>query len=152
VSIVLPAGIDTPIAGHAAVHADGGALIPPPVYDPQLVADAILDCVVTGRREITVGGIGRAQVLFSEHFPALFEWLAPLATKALTTKAKAQPKPDNLGAPQRAGEEHSPDQPGRPFSVYTTAAKHPLAVIGVGAMLAIGLAALTKQRGSKNVL
>ena len=148
VSLVLPAGIDTPIAGHAAVHMEGGALIPAPVYDPQLVADAILDCAVSGRREITVGGVGRAQVLFSEHFPALFERLAPVMTKLLTTDAKPQPKPDNLAAPQRSGEEHSPDQPGRKVSLYTAAAEHPTIVLGVGAALAVlaGTAIAARRR------
>ncbi|RZL18669.1 MAG: SDR family NAD(P)-dependent oxidoreductase, partial [Sphingomonas sp.] len=37
ITLIKPAGIDTPIAQHAANHVDGEALIPPPVYDPTLV-------------------------------------------------------------------------------------------------------------------
>ena len=43
VTLIKPSGIDTPIADHAANHQDGAALLPPPVYDPELVAEAILD-------------------------------------------------------------------------------------------------------------
>ena len=141
VTLVKPAGIDTPIAQHAANHEGGEAQIPPPVYDPQIVADAILDCAVHPRREITVGGAGRAQVLFAEHFPALFEWLAPSSGKALTDKSKAQPGPSNLFKGVRAGEERSGEQHGKTFSVYTSAAKHPRATAAV--MLGSGLLAAT---------
>jgi hypothetical protein len=97
VTLVKPSGIDTPIGQHAQNHAsDKEAQIPPPVYDPQLVADAILDCAVHPRREVTVGGGGRAQVLFSQHFPALYEWLAPRVAKAAYSPTKEQPRPSNL--------------------------------------------------------
>lgn len=133
VSLVMPSGIDTPIAGHAANHEGGKALIPPPVYDPQLVADAILDCAVRPRREITVGGVGRAQVLFSEHFPTLFEWIAPFLAKGFTDPTREQPRPDNLSRAARDGQERSDDQPGRKTSAYTSAALHPGVALGVGA-------------------
>lgn len=141
VTLVKPAGIDTPIGQHAANHEAGEAQIPPPAYDPQIVADAILDCAVHPRREITVGGVGRAQVLFAEHFPALFEWLAPRRTDVLTDKSKDQPRPSNLFQGVRAGQERSGEQDARTFSVYTSAAKHPRATAAV--LLGSGLLAAT---------
>ena len=139
VTLVKPAGIDTPIAQHAANHEGGEAQIPPPVYDPQLVADAILDCAEHPRREITVGGAGRAQVLFAEHFPALFEKLAPRKRGALTDKNKPQPSPSNLFEGVRAGQERSGEHEPRKTSVYTTAMKHP----GVTALVGLGGLAVT---------
>lgn len=142
VTLVKPAGIDTPIGQHAANHEGGEAQIPPPVYDPQLVADAILDCAVNPRREITVGGVGRAQALFAEHFPALFEKLAPIAAKAFVDKKKTQPQPPNLFGGERAGEERSGEQAPRKFSVYTSAAKHPKTtalVLGTGLVAATAM-------------
>lgn len=125
ITLVKPAGIDTPIAHHAAVHAEGAAKIPPPAYDPQLVADAILDSAVHPRREITVGGVGRAQVLFAQHFPALFEWLAPASQKGVIDPDRAQPRPSTLFEGGQAGDERSGDQPGRRTSAYTAIAEHP---------------------------
>jgi short-subunit dehydrogenase len=149
VTLVKPAGIDTPIAQHAANHEGGEAQIPAPVYDPQLVADAILDCAEHPRREITVGGVGRAQALFAEHFPALFEKLAPRKGETLTDKTKQQPRPSNLFEGVRAGEERSGEQAGLQTSVYTAAMKRPglTAAVGLGG-LALAIGALVVRRRS----
>lgn len=131
VTLIKPSGIDTPIADHAANHVGGHGLIPPPVYAPELVADAILDAAQTPRRQITVGGGGRAQVLFAEHFPRIFERLAPLAAATFIDPSKTQPRPSNLFAPARPGRERSDVNTGRPVSLYTAAARRPKLVEGV---------------------
>ncbi len=149
VTLVKPAGIDTPIGQHAENHGPGGeAQIPPPAYDPRLVADAILDSAVNPRREITVGGVGRAQILFSQHFPALFEWLAPKTVKGVFDPDKPQPTPSNLFQGANAGQERSGEHPGRRrTSLYTTAALHPTATaLGIGALVAGGVALLVARR------
>lgn len=135
VTLVKPSGIDTPIADHAANHAGGRAQVPPPVYDPQLVADAILDSAVQPRREVTVGGAGRAQTLFAEHAPPLFDRLAPKAAVAFVDPAGEQPRPDNLFVPVRNGKERSAHQSGRRVSAYTATRLHPrVATLAVGAL------------------
>lgn len=152
VCMVKPSGIDTPVGQHAANHEGGEAQIPSPVYDPQLVADAILDCAVSGRREITVGGGGRAQVLAYAHFPRLMEWLAPKAAKTFTDDDKRQPQPSNLfQGGVRAGHERSGEQPGRKVSLYTAAARRPktTAAVTVG-VLAGGLALLFAPSKAKD--
>lgn len=147
ITLVKPAGIDTPIAHHASVHGDGAAMLPPPTYDPQLVADAILDSAVNARREIIVGGIGRAQVLFAQHFPALFEWLAPASQKAMLDPTRRQPTPSNLFEGERAGDERSGDQPGLKSSAYTTLAEHPKATAaGFAALVGLGVAVFVSRR------
>jgi short-subunit dehydrogenase len=145
VTLVKPAGIDTPIAQHAANFAgDGGeAQLPPPVYDPQLVADAILDSAVHPRREITVGGVGRFQALFAQHFKGLFEALAPTDPTDMTDTAKPQPTPSNLFQGVRAGQERSGEHDGtaRQTSFYTAAALRPkTTALGIAAV--VGTASL----------
>ena len=144
VTLIKPSGIDTPIAQHAANHEPGEAQIPPPVYAPELVADAILFCATHARREITVGGAGRAQALFAAHFPALFERLAPLAATLFVDPKKEQPAPSNLFTSTDTGREHSGEHPAaRTTSLYMTASKHAgltttlvaIAAAGVGAFL-----------------
>ena len=137
VTLVKPSGIDTPIAQHAANHEGGEAQIPPPIYDPELVADAILDCAVRPRREITVGGGGRLQVLAYAHFPKLVEWLAPKAARGFTDDRRTQPQPPNLFAPARSGQERSGEQAARQTSSYTAVARHPrtAASLAVGALV-----------------
>lgn len=156
VTLVKPAGIDTPIGQHAENHGGangeeaGEAQIPPPVYDPQLVADAILDCAIHPRREITVGGVGRAQILFSQHFPALFEWLAPRGAKAAYAPNTPQPKPSNLKWGVHAGEERSGEHPhARRTSLYTAAALHPKTTAAVTAGVIGTAVALLFANGRK---
>ena len=141
VTLVKPSGIDTPIAQHAANHVGGEAQIPPPIYDPQLVANAILHCAQHVTREVTVGGAGRAQALFAQHFPKLYQRLAPIAARTFIDRAKTQPEPSNLKWGVRAGEERSGEHPfARKTSLYTTAMLHPAAALGIaGLALAGGL-------------
>lgn len=151
VTLVKPAGIDTPIAQHAANHEGGEAQIPPPVYDPQIVADAILACAAHPRREVTVGGAGRAQALFAAHFPALYEKLAPKAAKSFVDRSRTQPEPSNVKWGVRAGQERSGEHPeARRTSLYTTAALHPKATAAVGlgglALAAAGVAIRRRDR------
>ncbi len=148
VTLVKPSGIDTPIAQHAENHAGGEAQIPPPVYDPKLVADAILFCATHPKRDITVGGAGRAQALFAAHFPHLFDRLAPKAATAFVDPDKEQPRPSNLFTSAGTGRVHSGEHPmARTFSVYTAAAKHPALTSAVVATLAAGLGAFLYGRG-----
>lgn len=123
VSIIKPSGIDTPVAEHAPNHAGGRAQLPPPVYDPQLVADAILHCATHVRREITVGGSGKAQVLLAAHAPQVYDKLAGMASTLFTDPTRSQPGPDNLFSGARAGHARSQDQHGRKTSFYTTLSK-----------------------------
>lgn len=146
VSLVKPSGIDTPVAEHSPNHVGGRAMIPPVVYDPELVADAILDCAVHPRREITVGGAGRAQVLFAQHFKGLFEKLAPALVPFLTDPSERQPEPANLAEPANNGRERSEAQTGRRTSLYTTAALHPRTTAATVGIVGVALALLFAGR------
>jgi short-subunit dehydrogenase len=147
VTLVKPSGIDTPIAQHAANHREGEAMIPPPVYDPQLVADAILDAAVRPRREITVGGAGRSQVLFGTHFPALFDRLAPLMMPMLADRTRPKTRSDNLFASDEAGRVMSGDQSSRrSTSLYTASQMYPKTSAALGFAIVAGTVALLARK------
>ena len=135
VTLIKPSGIDTPIAQHAANHGPGKALVPPPTYAPELVADAILHAAEHPRRDITIGGAGRLQVLIGEHFPWLIDLAAPLMRRSVY--APGQPKDPRaaLFEPGEGGRERSGDETPRETSLYTAAQRHP--VVTAGAMAAI---------------
>lgn len=141
VTLIKPSGMATPIAAHAANHRDGAPKIPPPVYDPLLVAKAILDAAEKPVRDVTVGGVGRLQVLFANHFPALFERIAPVVGPLLRDRSKAGTGSSNLFAPARDGEERSSDEKGMPVSLYNVAGPH-RSIVGGLVILAIGGAGL----------
>jgi len=140
VTLIQPSGIDTPVAEHASNHAGGKARIPPLVYDPTLVANAILDAATRPTRGVTVGGAGKAQVLFAQHAPALFDRVAAIGSALFIDPTRNQPRPDNLFAPAHNGVERSRDQSGKGFSLYTTAMRRPGMTLAAGAaMVGAGL-------------
>lgn len=149
VTLIKPSGIDTPIAQHAANHLDGEARIPPPIYDPAVVARAILDAAVHVRRDVTVGGMGRAQVLVGTHFPALLDWIGGPAFRLLSDTTRPKTRTDALFVPTTAGQERSGVQAGRSVSLYTGAVRHPwatrLATVGTLAALG-GLIAMNRRQ------
>lgn len=55
VSLIKPSGINTPYTEHAKNYMDQEATLPPPVYAPDLVAEAILHCAENNVRDFTVG-------------------------------------------------------------------------------------------------
>ncbi len=135
VTLIQPSGIDTPVAEHTSNHVGGKARIPPLVYDPLLVAEAILDAASRPTRGVTVGGAGKMQVLFAQHAPALFDRVAALGSALFIDPTRSQPRPDNLFTPVRDGAERSRDQAGKGLSVYTSAARHPVATLAIGAVM-----------------
>jgi short-subunit dehydrogenase len=73
VCTVLPATIDTPFFNHAANYTGRKAVAMPPVYPPQKVAAAIYKLAASPRREVVVGGAGRAMVRRHRSSPAKVE-------------------------------------------------------------------------------
>jgi short-subunit dehydrogenase len=146
VTLIKPSGTDTPIGQHAANHEGGEAQIPPPVYDPQLVANAILAAAERPTREITVGGIGRAQVLFGVHFPILFDKLAPTISKLFIDKARAQSGPNALFTSRGNGRARSGETHGLPFSLYNLVQRRP-ALFSLAAIASVlVVAVIARQR------
>lgn len=142
VTLIKPSGMTTPVAMHAANHQDGQARIPPPPYDPALVADAILYTATHNVRALTIGGIGRLEVLFASHFPALFERLAPLVGPFLVDRSKPATQGDNLFGPGADGEARSRNEVGRRSSLTLAARTRPhaaAALVGGAAVILGGL-------------
>lgn len=101
VTAVMPASIDTPFFEHSLTRLDVAPKPPPPVYDPQRVASAILSAAVRPRRTVIVGGAGQLMVRMHRHFPRLLEAL--LGPYAFRQERTRQPKsagaPNNLTQP-----------------------------------------------------
>ncbi|WP_375457805.1 SDR family oxidoreductase [uncultured Enterovirga sp.] len=144
VTLIKPSGIDTPLAHHAANHVGAGLRIPPPVYAPDLVADAILDAAQHPRREVTVGGIGAAQTVFATHAPALFDSLAGYMEPLLSDPRRSPEPRDNLFEAEGGGRERSGIMWGRPFSLHATIRNRAPLLAGAG--LVAGLALLASRR------
>ena len=60
VTLIKPASIDTPLPQRARNYMDREPSLPPPIYPPEEVANAILHAAVHPQRDIFVGGAGKA--------------------------------------------------------------------------------------------
>lgn len=139
VTLVKPASIDTPLPNRARNYMDRQPTLPPPIYPPEEVANAILHAAVHPQRDIFVGGGGKLFVMGKEFAPGAYDELAP-AIIALQKRSEPPRDPQGaLHAPRHAGEVRG-DPPVYVMrtSAYTRATLHPLATAGV---LAAGLAA-----------
>jgi NADP-dependent 3-hydroxy acid dehydrogenase YdfG len=147
VTLIKPSGINTPIAENAANHQAGAGRIPPPPYDPELVAEAILEAAVHPRRERSVGGFGVLEVLFANHFPGLFERLAPAIIPLLSDARRPPDRRDNLQRPKGGNAERTAREWGKPFSVYQQLSRRPgLTAMAVAGVAGLGVLAL-RSRG-----
>jgi NAD(P)-dependent dehydrogenase (short-subunit alcohol dehydrogenase family) len=101
VSTILPASIDTPLFEHARSKLGAMPKPPPPVYTPEIVANAIVYAAEHPRREVIVGGSGIAFVAAQYLCPALMDAL--LSIPRLGVDAFRSDRPDdgrdNVDAP-----------------------------------------------------
>lgn len=146
ISLVLikPSALDTPYKNHARNYLEHPAGYPPPAYDPELAARAILYAAENPVREITVGGAGRALALFGALAPRLAESVLAFAVPRFTEdKAEAHlADVDALHKPGRDLAVRSGAQHARRTSLWTTAQMNPkvTARAVVGAAMALVLA------------
>jgi short-subunit dehydrogenase len=147
VTLVKPSGIDTPFALHSANHAPGAAQIPKPAYAPELVAEAVLDAAEHPRRDVTVGGAGRLQVLLATHFPALLDRMSGFLIRQTYDAAMAPRERSTLFQPSGRHRPQSGSLQPRRVSLYTAARRHPVAALaGAVALTAIASTVLSRRR------
>ncbi len=147
VTLIKPSAIDTPYTQHAKNLMAVEPQNPPPVYAPDLVAEAILHCAENSERDLYVGGGGKMFAEAGHHAPRLTDkWIeATMFSWQKTSQPKLNGGPDNLHTPLSDGEErggysgHVAES-----SVYTKASVHPFIA---GSLLAgLGFAAYAAWR------
>lgn len=147
VTLVKPSGIATALPQHARNHLDREPRIVPPLYAPEIVADAILHVAVHPRREIAVGAIGALLAVPMALAPRLMDRLLAVGVPPLSRSANPLTPTDNLESPTGGGKAHYRYAPGLPFSPYTQMQKRPAAA--ALSLLAIGLAARAVLRATR---
>ncbi|HEX9954312.1 MAG TPA: SDR family oxidoreductase [Allosphingosinicella sp.] len=107
VTLIKPGSIDTPYPEHARNYMNAPPRLPPPLYDPRLVAKAILFACETPRRQIYVGGGGLLISLMGKFAPRLTD----LAMERMGVSA--QQKPGDPGEPEARDNLYEPRSDGR---------------------------------------
>ena len=73
VTLIRPAAIDTMFVVHAKNYLDVRPKLPPPIYAPEVVADAILFAAEHPRRDVYVGAASRLMKTGAHHTPHLLD-------------------------------------------------------------------------------
>jgi len=95
VTLVKPGAIDTPFPEHARTFMDAPPRLPPPLYTPEVVADAILFACASPCRTLYAGGGGLLSSLLAQAAPRLTDAIME------RTGTSLQQKPGDAGDPAR---------------------------------------------------
>ncbi|WP_372422856.1 SDR family oxidoreductase [Salinarimonas chemoclinalis] len=151
ITLIKPSAINTPYKEHAKNYLDHAPQNPPPVYEPETVARAILHACTHDVRDLVVGGGGR-----------LIAWGASLAPRA-ADRLMGRIMPGLQQSDRPAGPRHDTSlyRPGRdgaersayPFtlktSAYTQAMMHPGLATAAAVAAGAGIAALVYAAGGR---
>jgi NAD(P)-dependent dehydrogenase (short-subunit alcohol dehydrogenase family) len=154
VTLIKPGSIDTPLFDKARTLLGVEPQPVPPVYAPELVARAILDCAERPVRDLVVSGMGKVLSLAGTVAPRLTDRFMERSTfeSQRTRRVVADGRMDNLYTPvAHDGGERGRNWRGRVHSrsFQTAAALHPGMAAGVAtAIVAAGVAAVAlRNRG-----
>lgn len=155
VTLIKPAAIDTLFPEHARNFMDAPPRLPPPLYQPSVVADAVLFACATSRREMYVGGGGWIAAKLARLAPRLTD-LAMEAGGGAAQRKPADPgdptRRDNLYEPRADGAERGSQKVlARGTSLLVQLQKlptslFPVVIGGLGAIALAGLKARHKPR------
>src|SRR5215207_3451744 len=152
VTLIKPSAIDTPYPEHARLYTEKpGATLPPPAYDPMVVAKAMLFAAENPKRELTVGFGGWAIAALGTVAPRTTDLLmvaTGYATQTTDNPGRRERR-DNLYQPREDGAERS-SLPGgsRKTSLFLEAQMHPV----VSAVALVGVAAAVVSFGASGSL
>jgi hypothetical protein len=154
VTTILPAGINTPFFEKSVTRLGVKPRPSPPVYEPELVAKAILHAAEHPVREVYVGGAGRFMAFMHRLSPMLTDlFFSRFAIKPqLTDQPKTDQAPSNLyshleGYNRVHG---SFGNEARERSLYTGLRTRPALYWSlVAALLGTGYALLSRRRSSR---
>src|SRR6185437_12054213 len=123
VTLIKPSAIDTPYTRHAKNLMAVEPQNPPPVYAPDLVAEAILHCAEHPERDLYVGGGGKVLAEASRIAPRFTDKMmeAMMFDVQKSDRQKPSAHQDSLHAPTEDGEERGGyNGHVAEMSVYTT--------------------------------
>jgi len=144
VTLIKPASIDTPLRHHGKNYFSKEPENPPPAYAPELVAQTIIQCAQSPRREVVVGGGGWIMTLGANLAPRIAElFLEKTAVFLQTTKNPAGPRADHsLYEPGKDGSEHGGTKLVFQHSPFTQAQLKPKTTTAIGLGLGLLVTAL----------
>lgn len=149
VTLIKPSAINTPFPQHARNYMDREPQLPPPVYEPEEVAMAILHAAQHPERDVYIGGGGKMFSSLNKHLPRAMDFVNEKVNMKLQTRNEPPRHPaGSLHSPAvRDGKVHG-DHPGYVMkkSLYTRASLHPLLASTLAAVAGGTLIALLAKK------
>ncbi|HZX29232.1 MAG TPA: SDR family oxidoreductase [Telluria sp.] len=102
ITLIKPAAIDTMYTVHAKNYMDHEPALPPPVYAPELVANAILYAAQHPKRDVFVGGAAKVFSSASHYMPRTLD-------KYMNASMFRQQRAEQFTSVQRRDALHAPD-------------------------------------------
>jgi short-subunit dehydrogenase len=98
VTLIKPTAIHTPFPENAKNYLPYEPQLPPPLYAPELVADAILHCAENQTRDFFVGGMAKAHSSMALNMPRLFDKMNESMIDSMQNSGEPAPasRPDGL--------------------------------------------------------
>jgi hypothetical protein len=147
---VLPATINTPFFDKAQTRLGVKPVAPPPIYQPGIVADAILHAAERPARDLVVGGAAKALLASQAVSPRLLDAVMKRVGFEVhyTDEPKPEDAPDNLFAPIEGHDtvEGSFSKRAHPRSLYTWLQLHPVVKRSLLAGAALGALSILRAR------
>lgn len=149
VTLIQPSAINTPFSINAKNVTDKKFTLPPPVYAPETVAEAILHCAETFERNVFVGAGGKSLSAVGYYAPRLMDKI--MESDAFINSQKLDEPPLEKDALYQASEYLSErgDYEGHTMesSLYTKASLNP--VVTTAALVGIGIGLVALWRASQ---
>ena len=146
VTLIRPTAIDTMFVEHAKNYMEVEPQLPPPLYAPDVVAEAILEAAEHPHRDIYVGANAKLSSLMAKFLPRGSDYY--MRKKLFASQRTSRPARTHdtsaLDAPGIGMHERRGQEPTRHSSAYTKAATHPKTTAAT--MVGAGLVAATLWR------
>ena len=149
VTTIKPGPIDTPYTQHAKNYMEDEPSHAPPVYDPELVADAILHAAEHPVRDLFVGGGAKGMSVMGRFAPRFTDKYMEKVVATQTHSGRPREAHDDALHSHSFGGEQRGNYRGmvRRTSAYTSAAMHPVAAGALGLGVAFAMGTLLRGRG-----
>jgi short-subunit dehydrogenase len=153
VTLIKPGAIDTPYTQHAKNLLQDEPTHTPPVYDPDLVAEAILHAAENPVRDFTVGGGAKLMSVMGRYTPRMADkYMENMMVSGTHSGRPREENGDALYSPSFGGQERGNyEGMTRRTSAYTSAALHPVLAGALGLGATFLLSGLVRGRDRQSV-
>jgi len=154
VTLIKPSAINTPYPHHAKNNMDREPSLPPPVYEPEVVAEQILHAATHPVRELYAGGGGWAMAKVGRIAPRLMDWYMEKTQFEPQKSDEPSRHGDSLNHPANDAHAHG-DLYGtrmvRRRSLFGAMSRHPmvtLAIVSAAGAVGAAVALMPRERDS----